>query len=172
MKKLSDITNTNELQRIWDKNSKLQDKVESWYIDDIYDYITECLDCLPSNSIDYEYGYGGHNYVNCKDGYEEDFLNGVKEMQKMYGFLPDSVNSVVDKALNIYKNYDYEDDAMSYELSVYINDIEDSFITTINEMLNNISWHDIEDYFYDILGGFDYLYVDDNGILYEFVSWE
>ena len=56
MKKLSDITNTNELKRIWDKNSKLQYKVESWYIDDIYDYIAECLDCFPSNSIDYEYG--------------------------------------------------------------------------------------------------------------------
>lgn len=94
MKKyITDMT-TEDLRRVFAANDQLQQDIS----DDMYDsemyYAREILSCWSRSAIDYCIGYDdGCFFKWCA---ASDFIKGLQEAQKNYGFLPDDANNTID----------------------------------------------------------------------------
>ena len=85
--------NQEELLKVFEVNSKLEEQVFNDMFDNAHFWNTEYLDSW-NGGIDYCIGYDRGTYFNCTD--EELFLDGLKKAQEMYGFLADEYNPVIE----------------------------------------------------------------------------
>ena len=170
MIKLSDITDKERLKRILDKNFKLYNDLKNECEINKFNYVMDdILGCFDSHYINYKFidHYGqtllGHFWCNSSNG-AGGFLDGVEQLADDYGFFSNDVLKLIDKAIDIYENYDYEDDEYD-ELWDYIDIISEDIEKGINEILV-VSSEEVYNYFINSSFMFDYLYVDNNDIVY------
>lgn len=100
MKNVKDL-NTEELKLVFENNSKLQEKVFDDMFDNANFWNGEYLDCWNRKGIEYYIGWDRGTYFKSKDN--ELFIDGLKEVQRIYCFLADKYNKkieYVEKLLN------------------------------------------------------------------------
>lgn len=111
MKKLNEL-NREELRRVFDENKALREIVFDHAAKNADFWIGEYLDCFEYGALDYSLDVSGYyNYFNVKDFGK--FLTGLEKAQKMYCFLADEYNAVINKAWQLYEKYTYN----AYEFS-------------------------------------------------------
>lgn len=165
MKKLSDIKDKNELKKILDK-SELYFNIENLCQSYNIDYVNEILDCFNSHYIDYKFidHYGQpmlsyFTYVSSNG--EGGFIDGLETLQSEYSFFSDAMLKKLDKVIEIYDNYDWEDEEYD-DIYVYLDEITDYMEDAINELLV-VPPEAVYEEFYNIVDSYDDLYVDDDG---------
>lgn len=92
MKNFKDLR-IEELELVFENNSKLQEKV----FDDMFDtaafWCSEYLNCWNRKGIDYSIGWDRGTYFKCTD--QNSFLDGLEKAQEMYCFLADEYNKTI-----------------------------------------------------------------------------
>lgn len=103
MKKVHEL-NREELVKVFENNSKLQEKV----FDDMFEnadfWNGEYLDCWKRGAVDYSIGYDRGTYFKATNYYL--FIEGLKDSQKMYGFLADKYNSKIEYVEKLINRFD------------------------------------------------------------------
>lgn len=176
--------NQEELLKVFEVNSKLEEQVFNDMFDNAHFWNTEYLDSW-NGGIDYCIGYDRGTYFNCTD--EELFLDGLKKAQEMYGFLADKYNPVIEyaeKLLNRMDNLDYDSkyydnnyERLAERVTELINELEhecykrfmDEYECCFDD--ENKKLYFIE-FYADSRMDDDDFYVDDDYVLYEHIEYE
>ena len=184
MKTLKDLT-TKELEKVFEVNSKLEEKVFDDMFDNAHFWNNEYLECWNKGGIDYCIGYDRGTYFNCKD--EELFLNGLKKAQHDYGFLADKYNEVIEyaeKIMNRMENLDYDSkyydnnyERLAEKLTELINELEHECYKRFMEEYESCFDDDYKkdyfvDFYMDSRMNVEDFYIDDDYVLYEHVEYE
>lgn len=179
MKKYLNELSSEELKMVVGKNKKLQYEI----IDDLQeqemDYISDILDCFRKSLSDWSIGFNNqYNYIKVKD--YRLFLDGLSDTQANYGFLADEFNPMINEIQNKYITLDNitnidKFDQLEEEIEKEIDNLINEVIEQFNKMTNYNYDNDIYDYFIDFYIDeridSSRLYIDNDFILYEDVSY-
>lgn len=181
-KKISELSRE-ELQQVYDNNSKLQYEVFDRYQDDQMFWISEMLEYLKPALSDWSIGFNQHNYIKVKDF--ERLLSGIEDLQKDMCFFPDKNAHIVTDVKKAMQEYDKkQNDDIERDMSEWDkieSDYEEKQTDFINEIVSQFdrcvsySLSDIEDYFHEFYVdqlNDESFYIDDDFILYENVAYE
>lgn len=146
MKRYISELSLDELSKIFDANDKLRDDVLDDMIESEMFWIGEQLDCFRDYLSDYSVGTCSHVYIDVQSGKEEQFVDGVIQMQKDYCVLHDSENDfiaeIVDKIevyndAEMYSDEYYELENQIEEMSQLLADkIAKEFKSTLDGLLD------------------------------------
>ena len=92
MKYLNEL-DREELIRVFENNSKLQEKIFDDMFDNAAFWCGEYLDCWNRTGIDYSIGWGRGTYFKCTD--KNSFLAGLEKVQEWYCFLADEYDKTI-----------------------------------------------------------------------------
>ena len=170
-----------ELELVFENNSKLQENVFDDMFDNANFWCSEYLNCWKNGSIDYCIGWDRGTYFSVKDCGM--FLEGLEKAQKLYGFLSDDYNHMIEKAWELYDKYTYH----AYDFSDLNYERIENRLTDIIETLESACYkrfmNEYEycfdsknqlDYFLDFYSDArmnDDFYVDENYVLFEHVDY-
>ena len=175
---------TEELVKVLEVNSKLKEVVFNDMFDNADFWNSEYLGCW-NGGIDYCIGYDRGTYFNCTD--EELFIDGLKKAQKMFGFLADKYNPIIEyvnklisrmENLNYYSNYyDENYDRLENRINELIEELEEAcYKRFIEEYEICFDDDNKEDYFVNFYVesrmDMEDFYVDDDYTLYEHIEYE
>lgn len=104
-KLISELT-PEELGKVFDLNTKLQDAVLEDMLENAQFWTGKYLKCWESG-ISYSIGYDRGDYLSVE--YRDCFIAGLEKAQHNYGLLPDSVQPLIDKASLLLERLDYTD---------------------------------------------------------------
>lgn len=142
IKRISELNN-DELRKVFQENEKLQNEVEEYLTESEMYYISENLDRFRKYLKDWSIGFYNQNYIQIKDGFESEFIEGVFDARNDYGFLSDEEFEKW-QSVDFYE-YDEWNDIHELNESLF-NEFVEVVLNRFNEM-TNISNYDIEDYF-------------------------
>ena len=128
MKKFKDL-NTEELKLVFENNSKLQEKIFNDMFDSAAFWCSEYLNCWKHGAIDYCIEWDRGTYFRSKDNAL--FIDGLKEVQRIYCFLADDWNKKIEYVENLLNKLDY----------LYYNSSEENYNrleTRINELIEEL----------------------------------
>lgn len=128
MKKLNEL-NREELIKVFETNSKLQEKVFDDMFDNANFWNSEYLDCWQRGAIDYSIGWDRGTYFESKDN--ELFIDGLKKAQETFCFLEDRYNTTIEYTEKLLNKLDY----------LYYNGSEENYNrleTRINELTEEL----------------------------------
>ena len=128
MKNLKELS-IEELELVFENNSKLQEKVFNDMIDNAGFWCDEYLDCWKSGGIHYCIGWDRGTYFKCTD--REYFIDGLKKAQKDHYFLADKYNDKIEYVENLLNKLD----------NLYYNSSEENYNrleTRINELIEEL----------------------------------
>ena len=173
-------TNKEELLKILNANEKLLNDVCEDYEEGEMFYISEILDCFKNALSDWAIGFSCGNYVSIKDNDIYNLCEGLKDATKSYGFLNNEELKVVDQLqeLNsrLYEmNYDNKQwDNLENKVDELIKEVESIIVNKFNK----ICTYDREtiknyflDFYFDERLDHEEMYIDDDYVLYEEVSY-
>ena len=169
-----------ELIRVFENNSNLQEKVFDDMFNNAAFWCSEYLDCWKRGGIDYCIGWDRGTYFNAKDW--RLFLEGLEEAQKTFCFLSDNYNPLIEKAWKLYNNYTYH----AYDFSDLNYERIENRLTDIIETLESACYDRFMDEYkccFDSKNQLEYFlefyvaermdgdfYIDENYSLYEHVE--
>lgn len=137
IKRISELNN-DELRKVFQENDKLQNEVEDHMTDSEMFYVSDNLNKFKKYLKDWNIGfYHNNNYIQVKEGCEDEFIKGVFDATKDYGFLS-------DEEVKEWEGMFYVED------SEYNKNLFKKFVNLVLNRLNemtNISNYNIEDYF-------------------------
>ncbi len=178
MKKINSLT-TDELKKVFNNNLVLQKEVYDDAIDTANIYVNDYLNCFECGTLEYNIGYPG-DYMIVKNKY--DFIQGLKEVYKMFCILPDETLAMInycDKLMERYDNIPFYDckntDRLEKRINELVTELKNIFFERILDEYNfYYNGDNLQEYFLDswIEATNDNYYVDDNYTLYQHIEYE
>lgn len=180
-KKLNEL-NRDELRQVFDKNKTLREIVFDHAAENADFWIEEYMDCFEDGAVSYSLDISGYNnYFSVTDVAK--FLNGLEKAQKMYCFLADEYNVVIEKAAVLNERYKNSDDLsdLNFErvenrLKALVKTLESACYKRIRSEYD--IYYDDNELFDCFISGWldemntDNFYVDENYKLFEHVEYE
>lgn len=179
MKNFKDLS-VEELNLVFENNSKLQEKVFEDMFDNADFCCREYLDCWKSGAIDYCIGWDRGTYFRSKNN--ELFIDGLKKAQDIYCFLADEWNSKIDYVEHLItrlNNLVYWDEVNEERLNNRIDELIEELETACYDRFMSEY-----EYCFDSKNQLDYFlefyaaermdadfYVDENYMLFEHVEY-
>ena len=178
MKRLLSELSLDELKKVYDSNSKLQQNVQEDIEESVMYWISEYLNCFRNSLSDWSIGFYQHNYIRVREGSEKQFLEGLLTAQKDYGFLKDEFTPKIEKLIEDYNKLEelYYDNEMEEEYNKLEEETEKEIRKIKDEVINQFNRHtsgdlDGREYFAEFYADSrlneDEVYVDENYIMYE-----
>ena len=173
MKKFFELTE-NEMLKVYDNNKRLQQMVLDDMIDTEDFWTDEYLKPIAHTITSYDIGYCGCYMSGIKD--VNDFINGVKQMQKDFCFLPDAENEYINRlanTINTYYSKYYEGSHENFEEFFYneCEELLDKISAQFKRHYNFTAEHEkeyfLEFYIDERMNKEDNYYIDDDYVLYE-----
>ena len=144
IKRISELNN-DELRKVFQENEKLQDEVEEYMTDGEMHYISDNLNKFRKYLSDWNIGFYNQNYIQVKDGYESEFIQGVFDARNDYGFLSDEEFEKWQSVDFWVFDEDFEKDSSYLDENLF-NEFVQVVLNRFNEM-TDIYNYDIEGYF-------------------------
>jgi hypothetical protein len=104
MKYLHEL-NLEELKEVYNKNQNLQEEVFDDMVETAAFWCSEYLACWNNRGINYCIGWDRGTYFKCTD--REYFIEGLKSVQRMFGFLADEWNEKIKYIEKLLTKLDY-----------------------------------------------------------------
>lgn len=154
IKRIDELT-TEELRKVFQKNTVLQEEVSEDLQESEMFWVGEVLDALNEYGGLSSWSIGFCNrdqHITAKDGKEREFIEGVKKAQKDFGFLPDGENVYIDYVdelideLHSVELYSDEYDDLEEKVAEHISNIERVLTNQFTKNLDGILGTE-EDYF-------------------------
>lgn len=123
MKNITELTIA-ELTEVYNKNQKLQEGVFNDMIETAAFWCDEYLACWNNRGINYCIGWERGTYFKCTD--REYFIEGLKSVQRMFGFLADEWNKKIEYVEHLIDRLDnlvYWDEVNEERLSNRIDEL-------------------------------------------------
>jgi hypothetical protein len=181
MRYLSELSN-DELLRVFEENSLLQERILQKYEEDVMDDVFEIITVLKRSLEDWNIGFSNYNFIKIDDYF--DFVDCIRDIVDYFGFLDDKDQQYLEdleKRVKNYKEYEYYDDEDgTIELNL-CDEIEHILLPKVISVFNQITdipndeelrEHFIEDCLYERFDNIDHFSIDDNYTLYEHVEYE
>lgn len=183
IKRIDELT-TEELRKVFQKNTVLQEEVSEDMQESELFWVGEVLDALNEYGglSSWYIGFCNRNqHIAAKDGKEWEFIEGVKKAQKEFGFLPEGENVCIDYVselideLHDLELYSDEYYALEEKVAEHISNIErlltDQFTKNLDGLLGTYEEDYFIEFYADARMNGDYYVNMDTFELFEDVSY-
>ena len=128
-----------ELEQVFNTNAKLREEIFDYLMESASTWVDEYLSCWDRRGIKYDLSGYGYSYFKSKDNFK--FLAGLQEAQRVFCFLPDSMNDKIDYAQKLVNRlWEVEDtlseanyERLSGRVDELIDELEDACLKRFKE---------------------------------------
>lgn len=177
MRYLNELTTT-ELKNVYENNKGIREKAFNLYADNVWNWVDEYISVFDRRNV--EICFDSYNYpiIHIYNTYE--FIDGLKEMQRMFGVFNEEAEQKIIKFENLFNSLaDYDMDSDEYtDCETKIELAEKEMVEILTKRLRAepdcmYNDDDIIEYFIEYIeinDNYTNIYVDDDFIAYEIIT--